>query len=237
MNLNDVTSVVASCLLLDLIRELFEGVQSFYPEHKFVIVDNGSCNESTDYISNLAKRPYVEAIINDRNLGHGPALHQGIKKARTPLVFIWHSDVIVFRGGFLEPMIEQFDSNRKMFVCGNRGMGGKHRDIPIASLTAMMLDRQKYLKCRPFEHGGAISMAMFSSARHRGFEIGDFPTWDYLVHFSSVTFNLLGTWKATPESLERGRERLAGLGRRKRWSDRLAKWRKKRADAERRSKR
>lgn len=235
MNLNDVTSVVVSCLLLDLIRELFEGVQSFYPEHKFVIVDNGSHNESTEYILDLAGHSYVEAIINDRNLGHGPALHQGVQEVKTPLVFIWHSDVIVFRGGFLEPMVERFNRNANLFVCGDRAMTGRSREIPVALLSAMMLDKRKYAKCDPFRHGGAVSMDMYASARRQSFEVGHFPIWDYVTHFRSVTLSLLGTWTATPESLEQGRERLSALDPKKRWSDRNRKWRDKRADAERRA--
>ena len=63
-----------------------------------IIVDNGSCDASIDYIENNTFNFPVKIIKNTENLGFAPAVNQGILKAENEYIFSLNNDTEVKKG-------------------------------------------------------------------------------------------------------------------------------------------
>lgn len=197
---NNVTVVIVNLLTLDLTRTCYGGLRRYYPLVPVIFVDNGSRDESTKYIVARGREPNVTAIVNERNLGHGPALHQGTVAAGTRYVFALDSDCEVLRGGFLELMLSRFKEDLKLFMLGRL-------------MWATMFDVETYIFLqRPFKHHGSPAGGAFRHARRQGYrcDFDSFPIGDYVAHAGMGTRRLFGgagtAWKPTPEMIRRVRE-------------------------------
>jgi len=91
--------------------------RGFYPEVRMIIIDNGSNDSSSEYLSSI-KSEHTLIITNSENIGHGPALHQGFKISNSPYIFTLDSDCIVKHGGFLEIMLEEFKIEPNLYAIG-----------------------------------------------------------------------------------------------------------------------
>jgi glycosyltransferase involved in cell wall biosynthesis len=193
----DVTAVVANYRTLDLTRRCVESFRAHYPDVRLLLIDNGSADESTEYIRGLGEDlPNVSTQLNAENRYHGPALDQGIRSAETAFVFTLDSDCEVVSGGFLERMLQAFAvpetyaigelryKNRFGFTYayGYEGRPAKERWIPYVHPYAMLLDRGKYLRLRPFVHHGAPCLRNMRDAKKARLRVLDFPIGDYVVH-------------------------------------------------------
>jgi glycosyltransferase involved in cell wall biosynthesis len=197
-----VTAVVVNYRTLDLTRRCAESFRVHYPDVPLLLIDNGSGDESTDYIRAAGDElRNVRAQLNQHNRYHGPALDQGMRLAETAYVFTLDSDCEVLRGGFLEQMLELLAQpgiyaagelrykNRYGFThaYGYQGRTPKRRWIPYAHPYAMLLDREKYLSLRPFVHHGAPSIRNMQDAKRSGLAVVDFPIREYVAHHMQGT--------------------------------------------------
>lgn len=230
MNLPDVTAVFAQCQTLSFTRDLVTGLRRCYPDLKFVIVDNGSQDESTEYLRSLGGREGFIIALNEDNWGHGLALDQALRLARTPLCLILDSDVEVWECGFLEPMIQRFNENPELYLLGSkarpsRGAEQKARFEKAkqlgkdnVNLFSSMIRREMYLSLPKFVHHGSPSLWNQNEARRRGFLLVDFPTEEYLHHIGSGTLRILGAFKqagpVNPRTLEARIPRRRGIRQR-----------------------
>jgi glycosyltransferase involved in cell wall biosynthesis len=179
-----------------------ETLRQAYPTVALLVVDNGSADESTDYLRQLAKRdPAVEILLNATNLYHGPALHQGMIAISTDFVFLLDSDVEILRGGFLESLLRRFAEDPLLYAIGKRGWTNRYGHPPVDRRQphtayvhpfACMIDRRKYLKLPPFEHHGAPLWRNMWGARRAGFHLEHVPIEDYVHHHGAVTANAHG---------------------------------------------
>ena len=79
-----------------------------------IIVDNGSSDNSKDYINtNTFKFPVV-LIENSKNLGFAPAVNQGISKAKYEYIFSLNNDTEV-KEGSIKHMLDLISSNDDIF--------------------------------------------------------------------------------------------------------------------------
>ena len=115
--MENVTFVIVNYRTLDLTRECLTSLLRVYPDAAALIFDNGSRDESAEYIRALsAERENVRAIFSERNIFHGPALDKSLRACSTRYAFTLDSDCYVHRGGFLESMLELFADNRTYAV-------------------------------------------------------------------------------------------------------------------------
>lgn len=204
---NAVTVIIVNLLTLDRTRTCYESLRRYYPSVPVILVDNGSQDDSTEYIEALGQQPSVTAIINTRNRGHGPALHQGTQEARTRYVFTLDSDCEIRQGGFLEPMLSRFKGDPTLFALGQSGVAY------TSPVWAMMFDREMYLALnKPFMHHGSPANRLLGFARKQGYRCDfDYPLTDYIAHAGMGTRRLFGgdgyAWRPTPKMIKEVREK------------------------------
>jgi len=199
--LDEITILIVNYRTLDLTSTCLESLQAFYPRVKILLVDNGSGDESTGYTQRMAEcHDNIEAIFNEKNRYHGPALDQGLRKAQTRLVFSLDSDCEILQGGFWEKMAAHFEDPRtyavgelvKMNRFGYEVTPAKRRNFDYVQPRRMLLDRRKYLELSRFNHHGAPCLANMRQAAQRGYCLLDFPVQDYILHLGRGTCGSYG---------------------------------------------
>lgn len=79
-----------------------------------IIVDNGSCDASIDYIENNTFNFPVKIIKNTENLGFAPAVNQGILKAENEYIFSLNNDTEV-KKGTVKALLDMALKNENIF--------------------------------------------------------------------------------------------------------------------------
>jgi glycosyltransferase involved in cell wall biosynthesis len=199
--LDEISVLIINYRTLDLTARCLESLQKFYPQVEVTLVDNGSDDESTDFIQEMAGGcDTIHAILNRKNRYHGPALDQGLRLAQTRLVFSLDSDCEVLQGGFLEAMIACFSDPCtyavgelvRMNRFGYPLPEGEGRGFDYVHPRRMLLDRRKYLGLKRFTHHGAPCLSNMRQAIQRGYRLGDFPIQDYILHLGRGTCSSYG---------------------------------------------
>jgi glycosyltransferase involved in cell wall biosynthesis len=207
-HVQDVTAVIVNYKTRDLTARAVETLRRHYAELRLILIDNGSHDDSTDLLLEMADlHPNVATVINQRNRFHGPAMHQGIELAQTPYVFTLDSDCEVIATGFLERMLSLFSDNdvyavgelryknRFGYTYGYATIHGheararpeNRRRIPYVHPYAMLLDRAKYFRLHPFEHHGAPCIKNMRAAKRAGYVVRHFPIHEFVIHHAEGT--------------------------------------------------
>src|SRR3954454_18408427 len=93
VGLDAITVLVINYKTLEVTRRCLDSLVRAYPGVRLLIIDNGSNDESTAYIRDLSRGSrHVACVLNERNIYHGPAMHQGVAASQTPYVFTLDSD-------------------------------------------------------------------------------------------------------------------------------------------------
>ena len=197
-NLTKVTAIIINCRTLRLTQKCIESVLQFYPNIPIVFIDNGSKDKSTRYVRRMAERyDNIVGVLNKRNCGHGPGMHQGLTLVKTTrYVLTFDTDCRMKQAGLVEAMLGCFNS--KVYAVGYLqhvdDMGhdvAKGQGYPYVHPAVMMLDRKKYFKLTPFNHHGApCVMNMRDAVRHKY----------RLVHFKRSKYVKVG-WAGTRKVL------------------------------------
>ena len=74
-----------------------------YPNYEFIVVDNGSTDESIDFIKKFKK---IRIIKNGENLGYSKGKNIGVKKAKGKYVLLLDEDILVEHEALLKNLIE-----------------------------------------------------------------------------------------------------------------------------------
>ena len=78
--IHKITVLIVNYRTLDLTRRCLESLLLFYPQAGVLLIDNGSGDDSSEYIAGVAARSRnITAIFNPTNHYHGPALDQGLR--------------------------------------------------------------------------------------------------------------------------------------------------------------
>jgi GT2 family glycosyltransferase len=116
----DISIIIPSYNTLNYTLMAYRSIREYYPNNEIIILDDGSTDGSADYL---------DAQINSDNnlrgwknttgniLGHTITYDLGIKMAKTPLVTIFHSDMICGKN-YLENMLKHY--KEKTVVCATR---------------------------------------------------------------------------------------------------------------------
>jgi glycosyltransferase involved in cell wall biosynthesis len=200
---DQITVLIVNYKTRDLTRRAIESFRQQYADVPLILIDNGSQDESTDFLREMEQRDSkVSVLINEHNRYHGPAMNQGITSAKTPYVFTLDSDAEVVAGGFLEQMADLFldpqlyalgdlrYKNRFGYTYGyvtsdgytSRAHPENRRRIPYAHPYAMLLDRAKYQRLHPFVHHGAPCIKNMRDAKKVGYLVRHFPIVRFVLH-------------------------------------------------------
>lgn len=194
-----VSAVVIHFQTPDLLTTAVESFRAFYPDVDLLIVDNGSKDGSGDMVRRLVRRwpRATRAEFLERNIYHGPALHHALQLVDGEYVFVFDSDTVVERGGFIELMAERLDSDPATYAVGRvdhankRGFLAAH-GVPFPRTAYMMIRRSQYLQLQPFHHHGQPTLANFAAARERGLRVESFPIESYVRHIGRGTASRFG---------------------------------------------
>jgi len=203
-----VTVVLTNYCTKALTNEAQRTMMLHYPKIPLIIIDNGSKDDSTEYVRLVGEKHFnITAILNERNVGHGPAMNLGIRLAKTQYVFLYDSDASLKRAGLLEAMLAEFAKNpKKLYAVGwlrkvdkfsgvSTGAKGKGI-IDYVHPHAAMIDRKKFLQLKSMENSGAPCTANMRSALARGYQLKDFPVQRYVKHLVAGTRRMFhGNWK------------------------------------------
>lgn len=200
MAIKDVTVVVVNYKTLELTRQCLDSFRRFYPKVQLIIIDNGSNDESTEYVKNC-RDDYTTIVLRDTNAGHGGALHQASELCKTRYLFTLDSDTITHRGGFIEAMLGEFANGKNVYAVGyecetntdgyNTYTGEGVRYIhPFAAMYDMWI----YHALRPFLHHGAPCIENMIDANVQQLGLVCFPIEKYVQHLEGGTSKRVGGW-------------------------------------------
>ncbi|MBD3268500.1 glycosyltransferase [bacterium] len=201
--MNDVTAVSVNFRTPKWFETSVTTFMACYPDKPFIWIDNGGCDRSAKLIRDRAAGvPNVQAVLNTRNIGHGPALHQAAHMADTRFLFTLDSDTETRKCGFLERMLELFLQDEDLFAVGwlrwvnHNGVAHpkrtKHHSNVYIHPYAALYDLEKYHTLPPFAHRGAPAIEPMLAAAQEGYHFEDFPIQEYIWHRKSGTRGWFG---------------------------------------------
>lgn len=203
-----VTMVTVNFKTLKLTRRAIQTFRQHYPDLPMIVYDNGSDDLSTVYIAGLQnKDENCEAILDSKNRGHGPALHQLVRRVETPYVLLYDSDCEVLEGGFIELMLAEFDEDETLYAIGwlrhlnDNGVPftwhvpppkTKERFHPYVHPHCALLDVAKYKQLKGFIDHGSPGLFNMQDAVAKGFTLKKFPVKKYVKHWEAGTRRMFG---------------------------------------------
>lgn len=196
---------------LDLTKALVESLLKFYPDLPILLIDNGSNDESTEYIRTLDCKN-VKPIFNEYNWGHGPALNQALTSANSRYVLTLDSDCKVLKRGWIEQMLEAFRKNKNLYAIGQllrvdaRGFNNQTGDISYVHPSTAIFDTAKYATLKPMFHHGAPCLQNMIDAGERGYDLADFPNLrSFVSHQDGGTSVRYGGWQPNVRPIKEDR--------------------------------
>jgi len=116
----DISIIMPSYNTLNYTLMAYRSIREYYPNNEIIILDDGSTDGSADYLDaqiNLDNNLRGWKNTTGNILGHTITYDLGIKMAKTPLVTIFHSDMICGKN-YLENMLKHY--KEKTVVCATR---------------------------------------------------------------------------------------------------------------------
>jgi len=211
--LDQVTAIVVGFNTMALTRSAVATLRQAYPKLAVILIDNASSDGSTQDTVRLATSYNVQPVLNGQNIGHGPALDQGIRMCHTPYVLLLDSDCIVHKAGFIEAMLARFVEVPKLYAVGWLRVVDRHSGVPLewhviqpssaqfcqyVHPSCALIDRVKYLELPTFFYHGAPCLQNMRGAVDMGYSLEDFPIGSYVEHLVAGTRRRYqGRWNPT----------------------------------------
>jgi len=192
-------AIVVNFQTPDLLVVAVESFRRFYPKIPLIVVDNGSRDRSRHVVMELEEQwPRVTLpLLLEENVHHGPALHRALQMASQDHIYIFDSDTIAMRGGFLEEMATILEEDPVAYAVGLADSSNKRGfltpgGVPFTRTAYMMIRRSMYLDLPPFVHHGQPTLANFTGAAGRGYAVRSFPIETYVKHLGRGTASRFG---------------------------------------------
>lgn len=175
----DLTAVTFNFKALDLVRSAVAGFRQYYPVVPLLVVDDGSNDDSTEFIRQLAVTDLnVSAVIRRKNQGHGPGFDLAARTVPTRYMFTFDTDVTFLQGGFLEIMLERMRHDG-LYACG---LIFRHPWWYIHGAFGMY-DTEIYKTLPPAVHDGSPLRQNMATAQERGIRVEPFREAPlYVIH-------------------------------------------------------
>lgn len=197
-----ITAVIINYQTPDLTKHAVESFRAYYPQLSLLLIDNGSKDHSFDVLKHYQTQfpSATQLIRNDRNLFHGPAMHQAMQTVTTDYVFFLDSDCEVIEGGFIEQMVSIAERNDRCYAVGKQVYMNKRgfdveqseKAFPYIRPVCMLIRRAMYFTLSPFSHHGTPCLDNMRNAGTSGYHLIDFPIFDYVVHKGRGTASRYG---------------------------------------------
>jgi len=200
----NVTAVMPQSHTKRLTQLAIESLLRFYPDLPTVCVDNignGEIDDSGLYLDwKAVTTPNVRVWRRYGINSHGVALDEAIRQhINTKYILVLDSDVIIERGGFVEPMLAEFGRDSRLYAIGtympvsfeNDGCGGPHNPDDILNYAhpqCSIYDRDIYLTLPPFCNHGAPCCYNNKEAQVQGYNVVSWPIDDYVSHLSGASW-------------------------------------------------
>ena len=211
--LDDITAVVVNYQTEQLIEVAVASFREFYPDVHLVISDNNSTDGSWEWIKEQEDE-VTKVVLNEANIGHGPALNSAFIEAATRFVFTFDSDVTFLREGLLEQMLLEIEDayaigwlrwvNRSGVSVLEGKPFNKDRFCPYIHPYAALYNRNIYLSLAPFGNRGAPAVVNMHDAKKNGIEVKPFVLTSYVSHLVAGTRRM---WRGKWNPGEREKER------------------------------
>ena len=99
---------------VEMMRRFLPSVVKYSPEAEIVVVDNGSSDESLEWLEQ--KMPQVRCIALGQNYGFAEGYHRGLKEVEAEYYLLLNSDVEV-QSGWLQPMLAYMEAHPEVAAC------------------------------------------------------------------------------------------------------------------------
>lgn len=193
---DNITAVVVNYRTKHLIETAVTSFRKFYPTISLVIVDNGSGDESREWIKKQ-KGDHTRVVLKRKNCGHGPALHREFSRATTQFMFTFDSDVEFLRGGLIEGMLAQIGDayaigwrrwvNQDGVAVDEKRPFDKSMYCPYIHPYCALYNRDIYFTLRPFVNNGAPAVFNMRDAKIAGIDVKPFHLEPYVKHLVAGT--------------------------------------------------
>lgn len=180
--MKSLTVVTVNYRTPNLLIRSFESVVQFYPNVRYILVDNGECRHCINFIrETVIKRPDTIGILNSSNVGHGIGMHQALEVCTTKYAFMFDTDCTMIKKGLFSLMRRVFREDKSTYAVGSLGyvnhigLSKLSDGILYVHPSAMMLNRRWYLELDPFILHGAPCISNMRSAVEKGYRLADIP--------------------------------------------------------------
>ena len=112
-----VTLVIPSSNNLRHLKNAYQSIKTHAPHCKIVMLDDGSTDGTTDWLSGLSDDNIAVIYRSDKRVGHTILYDKGIELAQTEVVGIMHADMIL-GPYYLENLLKHLE--REKVVCATR---------------------------------------------------------------------------------------------------------------------
>jgi glycosyltransferase involved in cell wall biosynthesis len=197
-----ITAVNINYQTPDLTQTALTSFRKFYPQIPILLIDNGSKDNSQEVLKRMVDNnpDLVKLVANEKNLHHGPAMHQAIGSLQDEFILFLDSDCEILKGGFIEEMLAvlKADSNNyavgKLVHMNKRGFDVPHseRSIKYIRPICMLIRQTLYIHLEPFQYHGAPCLKNMIDAGKRGHNLVDFNVEDYIHHKGRGTASHFG---------------------------------------------
>jgi len=190
MQLSNITAISVSYKHKNLIETAVSSIQKFYPELKFIIMDNsGENTECRNFVKNvLAKDPNIQCMYSNINIGHGKGMHALLQSVKTEYAVIFDSD-IEMKSPPIEEMYKLIDNKYavgRLIYVDVRGVKtiNPPNGIPYIHPYFCLINVNQYKKFKPFFHHGAPCLgAMHDIYKKKKSDLlVSFPIANYVKH-------------------------------------------------------
>lgn len=199
-----ITCVLVNYKTKHLTEKALSTFRKFY-SYPVILVDNNSGDESTEFCKNaVTVYDDITVLLNNKNIGHGQALHHGILLAATPYVFTLDSDTETLQGGWIEQMLQKLQETENSYAIGWErwvnldgvsGIKNGKNLTPYIHPYAMLLEKAKYLTLPTFAMHGAPCVYNMREANVRKYALIDFNLAPYIKHLIAGTRRMYnGHW-------------------------------------------
>ena len=229
--LKNVTAIVVSYKIVDILKESLKCFRKFYPDMELIIIDGSSFDESSDWVYSFAKKDKkTRVVFNDYNIHHGPGMNSGLRLTNTPYAFLFDSDTNILKGGMIEKMLNVASLNQDFYSIGTlhnvndygidtmipyessdiqniTDIEGRSDDIQYIHPRAKLVQIKQYFKYYQFIKHGAPCVGAYKSIQNAGKQnlLFHFPVSEYIYHPTGKggTVGKLGFNLYTKEELEK----------------------------------
>lgn len=196
----DVAVAIVNYRTPELLETAASSFRKFYPEMEMILVDNGSSDRSVEAIDSLVRinPKRTRKILLEKNYFHGPAMDATMHAITDHVVFFMDTDTETYKGGFVELMLSEMNSDDRVYGVGRidrvnkRGFAAENGSETILISAYMMLRRNTYMNLPPFIHHGMPTLQNFSTATSRGFQLRNFDIDSYIHHAGRGTASKFG---------------------------------------------